>query len=76
MLGIAGLLPGYFSLVMATGAVSIASQLVGWHTVAKILLPINIVAFVVLLPIVILLPAAPPGAVCSTHHNRVLSIER
>lgn len=40
--------PAYFSLVMATGIVSIACELVGLHWVAILMLPLNVIAFVVL----------------------------
>ncbi len=42
------LFPGYFALVMATGIVSIAAELLGMQVVAWILLAINSVAYVVL----------------------------
>lgn len=45
---IAGFFPGYFSLVMATGIVSIASDLLGAHLLAQVLLVINLVAYGVL----------------------------
>ena len=46
--GLAGLFPGYFSLVMATGIVSIACWLRGMEWIARALLWINLVAYVVL----------------------------
>jgi tellurite resistance protein TehA-like permease len=46
--GIAGLYPGYFALVMATGIVSIAALLEDWAPVAWLLFAVNIVAFAVL----------------------------
>lgn len=46
--GIAGLHPGYFALVMATGIVSIASYLLAMETVAWILFWINAAAYVIL----------------------------
>jgi tellurite resistance protein TehA-like permease len=45
---IAGFFPAYFALVMATGIVSVACFLLGLHVIAEILLPINVVAYVVL----------------------------
>src|SRR6185503_9391489 len=42
------LFPGYFALVMATGIISIAAQLLEMRIVALTLLVINVVAFVVL----------------------------
>lgn len=46
--GIGSLFPGYFSLVMATGIVSIASFLLGLRLIAQALLSINLVAYGVL----------------------------
>jgi tellurite resistance protein TehA-like permease len=46
--GIAGLFPGYFALVMATGIVSIASQLRGMAFIAQALLWINLAAYAAL----------------------------
>ena len=46
--GILTLHPAYFALVMATGIVSIAAQLLGIPFVPRILLGINAIAFVVL----------------------------
>lgn len=40
--------PSYFSLVMATGSVSLASGLVGWTGIARALLALNAVTFCVL----------------------------
>jgi tellurite resistance protein TehA-like permease len=48
MKAIAGLYPGYFSLVMATGIVSIAALFEGWPAVAWALFAINGIAYVVL----------------------------
>lgn len=45
---VAGLFPGYFALVMATGIVSIACTLTGLSAVGWALLAINVVAFVTL----------------------------
>jgi len=44
----ANLFPGYFALVMATGIISVACQLLGMSGLAVALLVINIVAYVVL----------------------------
>jgi len=41
----AALFPGYFALVMATGALSIASELLGYHLLAAGLLGVNILAY-------------------------------
>ena len=46
--GLAALFPGYFALVMATGIVSIAAQLVGFDWIASALLWLNVVAYGVL----------------------------
>ena len=46
--GIGDLLPGYFALVMATGIVSIASNLMQMEAIAWVLFRINQVAYVVL----------------------------
>lgn len=46
--GIRGLFPGYFALVMATGIVSIASFLSGLQVVARLLLSLNLIAYVTL----------------------------
>ena len=45
---VAGLFPGYFALVMATGIISIAAHLLQMRTVALALLVINVVAYLVL----------------------------
>lgn len=44
----ANLFPAYFALVMATGIVSIASHLLGMSPIARALLAINVVAYIVL----------------------------
>jgi tellurite resistance protein TehA-like permease len=50
----ADLFPGYFSLVMATGALSIAAQLLGHTWIAQVLLVLNIVAYAVLIGLVLI----------------------
>jgi len=45
---LAGMYPGYFTLVMATGIVSIASNSAGFPTVARVLFGLNVVFYVVL----------------------------
>jgi tellurite resistance protein TehA-like permease len=45
-LGIADLYPGYFSLVMATGIISIAAHFFFLNLIAEILLVINLVAYI------------------------------
>src|SRR5215475_10210930 len=42
------LFPGYFSLVMATGIISVAAYQLGMWIIAKALLVINIAAYVIL----------------------------
>jgi tellurite resistance protein TehA-like permease len=44
----ANLFPGYFSLVMATGIISIAAHLLEMQSLARVMLALNIVAYVVL----------------------------
>jgi tellurite resistance protein TehA-like permease len=44
----AGLFPGYFALVMATGIISIAAHLLGMRTIALALLVINVGAYAIL----------------------------
>jgi len=46
--GLAGLSPAYFGMVMATGIVSLAAQMLGWPGIARALFGLNIVAYVVL----------------------------
>jgi len=45
---VATLFPGYFALVMATGIVSVATDLRGWPHIARALLLVNVVAYLVL----------------------------
>ncbi len=45
---IADLFPGYFALIMATGIVSIATQLLQMQLIAKALLVVNIAAYAIL----------------------------
>lgn len=42
-------LPGYFNLVMATGIVSVAGGMLGYHRIAQVLFYINVAAYIVLL---------------------------
>ncbi|HLT48328.1 MAG TPA: tellurite resistance/C4-dicarboxylate transporter family protein [Rubricoccaceae bacterium] len=46
--GIADLFPGYFALVMATGIVSVAAEVMGMPAVARALLAVNVAAYAVL----------------------------
>ncbi|MGH9461895.1 MAG: tellurite resistance/C4-dicarboxylate transporter family protein, partial [Vicinamibacteria bacterium] len=46
--GVAGLFPGYFAMVMATGILSIASELLGMSVIARVLLVVNVAAYAVL----------------------------
>lgn len=45
---VAGLFPGYFALVMATGIVSIAAHLLGWPRLARALFWVNLPAYATL----------------------------
>ncbi|HEV7669016.1 MAG TPA: tellurite resistance/C4-dicarboxylate transporter family protein [Thermoanaerobaculia bacterium] len=51
--GVAGLFPGYFALVMATGILSIACQILSWPAIARVLLAVNLLAYVVLVALTI-----------------------
>ena len=51
---IKGLSPAYFAMVMATGIVSIASQLLGMTGIARAMFMLNIFAYAVLLACTIL----------------------
>lgn len=70
--GIAGLFPGYFALVMATGIVSIAGHLLGMATVAWALLVINVAAYLVLwlLTLIRLARFWPQVLADVNHHGR------
>ncbi|HEX9726260.1 MAG TPA: tellurite resistance/C4-dicarboxylate transporter family protein [Vicinamibacteria bacterium] len=46
--GVAQLFPGYFAMVMATGIVSIASELLEMSVIARVLLVVNVAAYAVL----------------------------
>jgi tellurite resistance protein TehA-like permease len=59
---LAGLSPAYFGMVMATGIVSIAADLMGLPGVARVLFAINIVAYGVLWALNILRMARHPRA--------------
>src|SRR5690625_8018293 len=50
---VAGLTPGYFALVMATGILSVGTELTGHHALSMILLWLCIAAFVILLSLTI-----------------------
>ncbi len=50
----ADLFPGYFSLVMATGTLSVASQLLGYRWIADALLAVNLVAYAMLAGLAVL----------------------
>lgn len=60
---IAGLFPGYFALVMATGITSVACHLLGMETLAWILFYINAVAFIVLWLMLIVRIVKFPGRI-------------
>ena len=51
---IKGLHPAYFAMVMSTGIISVASNLLGFTSIASVLFYINIVLYVILLPMLIL----------------------
>ncbi|MBS1257124.1 MAG: hypothetical protein MAG551_00159 [Candidatus Scalindua arabica] len=51
---IKGLHPAYFAMVMSTGIISIASNLLGFTGIACVLFYINIIAYAILLPMLIL----------------------
>src|SRR3546814_12727685 len=55
------LFPGYFALVMATGALSIAVHLLGFPGVAKALLVFNLAAYATLWILVLTRLACFPG---------------
>ena len=64
--------PAYFAMVMATGIVSIASQLMGFHVIARALLWINIGFYLILWALLILRCAKYPQSVRGDilHHGR------
>jgi len=51
---IKGLHPAYFALVMSTGIISVAAKLLGFTGIAYALFYINIIAYAILLPILVL----------------------
>ena len=68
--GAAGLFPGYFALVMATGVVSIACHFMGLRPVALALIAVNWIAWPVLWALTILRAvrtSAPQGSAISPH---------
>jgi tellurite resistance protein TehA-like permease len=66
--------PAYFALVMATGIVSIACQLLGLRPIAVVLLWANVVFFVVLWALTILRLVRFTSAMAAdlTHHSRAV----
>lgn len=46
--GVAGLFPGYFALVMATGIVSLSCHEQGWKVMARVLFDLNIASYLAL----------------------------
>lgn len=60
---IEGLFPGYFAVVMATGIVSIAAELLGMILIARALLWINLAAYVLLSLLLLVRVAAYPRRV-------------
>lgn len=63
--GIAGLFPGYFSLVMATGIVSVAANVHGMAASAKVLLVVNLVAYAALVLLLVARMALHPRRVAA-----------
>lgn len=57
------LYPGYFALVMATGALSIAFDLLGYALVARVLFGLNVVAYAVLVVLLLLRLVYFPGRI-------------
>jgi len=51
---IKGLHPAYFAMVMSTGIISVASKLLGFTGIAYVLFYVNIIAYAILLPMLIL----------------------
>lgn len=51
---IKGLHPAYFAMVMSTGIISVAAKLLGFTGIAYALFYINIIAYAILLPILVL----------------------
>jgi tellurite resistance protein TehA-like permease len=71
---VADLHPAYFGMVMATGIVSIAALLVGFRTIAVVLLPANVVFAIVLAVLTILRVVRYPArvAVDLSDHKRAV----
>ncbi|MEO8519856.1 MAG: tellurite resistance/C4-dicarboxylate transporter family protein [Acidobacteriota bacterium] len=71
---VADLHPASFAMVMATGAVSVASLLVGFRTIAVALLPANVLFALVLVALTILRLAWYPARVAAdlTDHTRAV----
>ncbi len=63
------LFPGYFALVMATGVVSIACQLLGYSAFAVVLVGVNCVAYVALWILTLLRLSLYPGKVVEDIFN-------
>jgi tellurite resistance protein TehA-like permease len=61
--GIEHLFPGYFALVMATGIVSVAAQVMGMPGIARALLAVNLLCFAVLSAMLVLRLARYPSRV-------------
>jgi tellurite resistance protein TehA-like permease len=74
MNGVATLHPAYFALVMATGIVSIACQLIGYPLLARVLLPLNTAFFAALWILTGLRLARFPERVAADlmHHGRAV----
>jgi tellurite resistance protein TehA-like permease len=61
--GVEHLFPGYFALVMATGIVSVAAQVMGMPGIARALLAVNLLCFAVLSAMLVLRLARYPSRV-------------
>ncbi|HVZ24215.1 MAG TPA: tellurite resistance/C4-dicarboxylate transporter family protein [Vicinamibacterales bacterium] len=72
--GLRTLHPAYFAMVMATGIVSIAAQLVGYPLLARVLFPTNIAFAIVLLVLLFVRLMRYPSDVAADfrHHGRAV----
>lgn len=67
------LAPGAFSLVMATGIVSTAAQLLGWETISWALFALNVVFYLALLALLALRLARHRGRVLEDFRSHAVS---
>ncbi len=72
--GLAGMHPAYFALVMATGIVSLAAQLVGFALVAKIMFGLNLIFYPLLWVLMIARVVRHPARVVDdlSQHGRAV----